>query len=616
MYPLSDAGKLAFQTKPWQVNMTISPISGSVLTVTDANLVMGSLTVDRYVSTTDALPVGTATAAQLSFTLDNANHDFDGVVFAGAKINLEFSAVGDDNVTYTIPMGKFTVDEAPRILRTISVVALDYMCQFDIIPDITFSGKRVYQLVRECAEQALGAPHATVIYDDENLTSLPNANYQIIEAPEKANELTARQILQYCCQIMGVNAQIDREGKLYLAKYLATSLATYDETKRYSSDIREEISVTGVSVTSVNGDTNLTGTEGYVLEVKDNPLIQTDPSDIDLSYLTSITFCPYSAVVMPMPWAFPMDFMTFVKNEVNYPVYVTKMTQTVNANTAFEGVGLSAVRKGYATIDPLTAREQQILREIRTRSSEQVTLAEQNAINFSTIIGNALGLYNTTVEEDGATYYYFHDQETLEDSTIIYTFTAQGFGIATHWGGSHSDTTWQWGVSVMDASTSAIFTYLNAHQITADQIDTSTLNASMISITNGQFANANINDMINTQMADTITSAENSADTLASYANQLFIGDLHEILPSKYSAQTMGVAIGKTTNGNFIPSAIFAPSKLSFCDSGGHEVAWISSAQLHINDAEIMSSLKMGGYRWVIESDGEVILRWVGVSNG
>ena len=93
MYPLSDAGKLAFHTKPWQVNMTISPLSGSVLTVTDANLVMGSLTVDRYVSTTDALPVGTATAAQLSFTLDNANHDFDGVVFAGAKIHLEFRRV-------------------------------------------------------------------------------------------------------------------------------------------------------------------------------------------------------------------------------------------------------------------------------------------------------------------------------------------------------------------------------------------------------------------------------------------------------------------------------------------------------------------------------------------
>ena len=41
--------------------MTITPTSGGVLTVTDKNLVAGSLSVDRYVSTSDALPVGTAT---------------------------------------------------------------------------------------------------------------------------------------------------------------------------------------------------------------------------------------------------------------------------------------------------------------------------------------------------------------------------------------------------------------------------------------------------------------------------------------------------------------------------------------------------------------------------
>ena len=61
MYNLSEETKELFQSQSWKVDMTITPTSGEVLTVTDANLVAGSLSVDRYVSTSDALPVGTAT---------------------------------------------------------------------------------------------------------------------------------------------------------------------------------------------------------------------------------------------------------------------------------------------------------------------------------------------------------------------------------------------------------------------------------------------------------------------------------------------------------------------------------------------------------------------------
>lgn len=62
MYNLSEETKALFQSQSWKVDMTITPTSGEVLTVTDANLVMGTLTVDRYVSTGTELPVGTAAA--------------------------------------------------------------------------------------------------------------------------------------------------------------------------------------------------------------------------------------------------------------------------------------------------------------------------------------------------------------------------------------------------------------------------------------------------------------------------------------------------------------------------------------------------------------------------
>ena len=614
MYSLSQTVKDLFQSTPWGVEMTITPITGDQMTVTDANIVMGTLTVDRYVSTSEALPVGTATAGQLSFTLDNHASDFDGVVFAGAEIYARFYVWNGGNKAY-LPIGYFTIDEAPRILETVSITALDRMVQYDFVPnasDLIFPC-HVYELVRTLSEQALGGDAENCIYNNSGLPSLANANYQIPAAPDGIEEFTARQLLQFCCQIMGCNAQINRGNQLYLSTYNTTSLLSFDETQRYSSDIREQTSVTGISVTNAAGDTNLSGDEGYVLEIKDNPLIQTDPADIDLSGLIGITFCPFSAVTVPMPWMFPMDFVTFTKEQVGYPVYITKMTQSFNGNTAFEGAGLSSVQKGYATIDPLTVREQQILRDIRTRASEAVSAAEQNAISFSNIIANSLGLYDLSVTNpDGSTTFYFGDQETLEDSNVIYTFRANGFAWTSNWNGGSP--TWENGI---DANGNAILRLLTLYKLTAAQIEAGSITANEInlSVNDAIFGAQSVNDVIDANGTVTGAAAQAGANkaTLDSQKDYIRIGSL--------PGGGYGVAIGTVNNGNFVTGAKFVKNRLSFYDNSGNEVAWISDATLHINEAQIVESIKFGyGYKWVINSDssdtdsitgyGSVVLRW------
>ena len=608
MYSLTQTEKDLFQSKPWGVDMTITPTSGEVFTITDANLVLGTLTVDRYVSTNTELPIGTATAGQLSFTLDNANHDYDGVVFAGASIYLQFTVVDpSDGTTHYLPVGYFTVDEAPRILASVSIVALDAMVQFDVIPELT--------VAFPCTVEALVNDLATIagVTVGTTLTALPNYNYTIPSAPEQLQDLTARQLLQYCCQIMGVNAQIGRNGSLYLLEYSNTPSASFDETKRYSSDIREDITITGVSATSVGEDVAMTGVDGYVLEIKDNPLIQGDPADIltDLYYLCDpadpIVFAPYSAVVIPVPWYDPMDVLTFTKNGVGHTVFVTKIQQTINANTALEGTGVSETVKGYASIDPLTVREQQILRDIRTRAAEAVNEAEQNAISFSNIIANSLGLYDLSITNpDGSMTFYFGDAETLNDSNVIYTFRANGFAWTSDWNGGSP--TWENGI---DANGNAILRLLTLYKLTAAQIEAGSITANEInlSVNDAIFGAQSVNDVIdnNGTVTSTQATANQNASELAANKDYIRIGSLPD--------GTYGVAIGTVSGGNFVMGARFIKNRLSFYDASGNEVAWISSAQLHINNAEIMESLKMGGFRWVIETSGEVILRWVGVNN-
>ena len=629
MYSLTDHVKGLFQSLPWGVQMTITPTEGDPIAVTDENLVMGTLTVDRYVSTGTGLPVGTAAAGELSFTIENHEGEFDGVTFAGAEINLSFTVTdpSDDSV-YPLPFGIYTIDEAPRILATITITALDRMVQFDRsldgMTDLTIGQIRFsYPCSVDTMVQFLcvlcGVSRTSVIAD---LANLPNrTGYSINAAPEE--DYTARQMLGFCCQILGCNAQFDRLGNLRLLPYsTSTPSVSIDETVRFSSDLLEDITVTGVSVSSTDNNDSMTGEEGYVLEIKDNPLIQHDPDALNVDALVGLTFSPFSAEVIAMPWMDCMDSMIFSKNGENHTVYITKMTQTVNANTAIEGTGKSETRQGYASIDPLTVREQQILRNIRTRASEAVTEAEQNAINFAQIIGNALGLYdNSRQNADGSTSYYFSDRETLEDSSVIYTFNANGFAFTTT-GWNDGDPHFTYGVVNMAAGASAIFTFLQAHAIKGEWIEAGTIHSNNITISpNDEFSGGNtLSGIIESETASTTQTANENAAEINRQAQYIVIGELNGKV-SGITQSTTGIAIGQQDgSGNLVPYALFVKDRLSFFDDNQQEVAWISDAELHITRARITHSLSIGGYEIDANYDdannpGRLTIRWVGVKN-
>ncbi len=84
-----------------------------------------------------------------------------------------------------------------------------------------------------------------------------------------------------------------------------------------------------------------------------------------------------------------------------------------------------------------------------------------------------------------------------------------------------------------------------------------------------------------------------------------------------YGMPIYGVEIGQRNivGGveTFNKFARFTSDRLSFYDAGGSEVAYFSDSKLYISDAEIVNSLKMGGYKWVVKNNGGVTLVWEGV---
>lgn len=77
-----------------------------------------------------------------------------------------------------------------------------------------------------------------------------------------------------------------------------------------------------------------------------------------------------------------------------------------------------------------------------------------------------------------------------------------------------------------------------------------------------------------------------------------------------------GVEVGQTNTVDgvevFNKYARFTSDRLSFYDQNDTEVAYVSDRKLYIADVEVISSLKIGGFIDIVQSNGDVVEKWVG----
>lgn len=74
----------------------------------------------------------------------------------------------------------------------------------------------------------------------------------------------------------------------------------------------------------------------------------------------------------------------------------------------------------------------------------------------------------------------------------------------------------------------------------------------------------------------------------------------------------IGIEVGETTEGVFTKFARFTANRLSFYDQGDNEVAYIGNYKLYINNVEVNKSFKIGGFIDTVQTNGDVITKWVG----
>lgn len=423
MYPVSQTVAALFDAEQRQLlRITGVDKNRTPINITDADVILDSFSIDRYSCNGSRIEIGTAISSELRFRLDNADGRFDSIVFEGTELFVEIG-IADwtlENPTVTwIPCGYFTPDEQPRTRTIITLSALDRMMRFDAVaptltPWTTESGAIMTNELGEtlyfCADLVFPADVASIVDQicvrcgvelAESVSGMPNADLVIENMPQLQQDVTFRNMIQWCAGLMGSNAWMDWQGKLRFSWY---NDADYTSTmdRRYSSDLYEnDITITGVSYTDSENTVHNSGSAYYALDLSGNAFI----AELDDTMLSSALYSVYlkvrftkyrpcEASVIAAPWLYPMDRIIFRDaNNADHYAILTNVNFSINGTTEIKSIGETDQTASYAPPSGLTKAQTAALRRVLQASTDalesavdaatkQITGAENSNVKF------------------------------------------------------------------------------------------------------------------------------------------------------------------------------------------------------------------------------------------
>lgn len=458
---------------------------GSNDTVEDLDIY--TLQISEGTSNTSSFDLGAAIAQQLTLKLNNIDGRFDEHDFNGAVITAQVGLELLNGSVEWLDKGKFTAEPGEESGNSISVKAFDDMTKFDQPYSLS---KLAYPatlgtIVRDacsCCGVTLASDTAT--FDNDNF---------IVQNRPDDSALTFRQVLQWVGQIACKFFRIDRFGKLS-ARWYNTDLleATWarkedtiwtdiagnaildskgqeistvieiplkngnlniidandtDEILKISdlltgSTIQtDDVVITGIRVGEEDGDsaeetTHQYGSDGYVLEISGNKLIQDGSGATVAAYLgerlNGIQFRPMSISTPADPAREAGDLGLVIDAKKRYHktiftnVEYTAHTSQNLISGAEAPTRLSSTRYSQAT---------KVYKELRANLKKQKTEWDTAFDNLQEAMKTKNGLFPIhETMEDGSTILYFCDKPELSEATIVVKFSAAGWGMSTDGG--------------------------------------------------------------------------------------------------------------------------------------------------------------------------------------
>lgn len=423
--------KVRDRERSWDIKGTITPLTGTAVTIDKADLELGGLKCVESVIGSGKLTLGGGIMGDISATLINSTGKFNSVNLSGAKFVPEVRLEKTSGTFFDwIPLGVFNIDEVRDSVTSIGIKGFDNLVYFDRpFSDLSIT-------FPQTAKQLLGSICAQVGVAFKTST-FTNESYNIPAAP--VDEVTCREMLVYIGQLVGGWVRCDREGKLEVVSIRKPSNATKDfeitPSDRYSFKTDEPTVITGVTL-EVGDDVYLSGTDTYTIDLGPNPLFSASIQATLNNIKTKVNSLSYSAIEFEWVGDPAVQAGDIVKNtDRGGKVHYSFVGST---SYAFRGSGritcgsVSGITSKYINPTQRALKSVKLVSGQQAETNNKMDSLEQAVNSATNLLVNANGLFRHEV--DGVL--YFTAEPNLQTSQKVWTFGSEGFGFSsTGWQG-------------------------------------------------------------------------------------------------------------------------------------------------------------------------------------
>lgn len=398
--------------------------------------------INSATSSDSTFDVGSVVAAKLSLTIDNTDERFEDVDLTDARISTKIGLLVEDSFEY-VTKGIFYINSAQDSGDTIVIEAYDKILFLDL--PYAESTLAYPASIREILQDACEHCGLTL---DANLGT--GADY-IVNSKPATDSLTYRDVVSYCGKILGKYAYIAADNQKLKFTWYKKSDSPYEITEQ-STLTKNRLSMTitgarfGYTVTTVKegesepteeNKTAFVGTEGYVLTMEDNPLIQTEDMankvmNILKSSVVGTTIRVYSLSCLSDPTIEAGDSIKVTDRKGrSFESFVTNCTFTLCGNQELSLGAETETENQYQRF----SISDKIVSKANQNNQHLINDYNNEMQRLTDLMMGSFGIYKTEEKQkDGSTIFYLHDKKTLKESTTIWKLTANAIAVSTDGG--------------------------------------------------------------------------------------------------------------------------------------------------------------------------------------
>lgn len=455
--------------------------SGTVLKIDNSDLWQNGMKLDTATSSSNSFDLGAIITGQLTLTLNNidekfSDYDFTDCTATNVKVGLKLP----DGTTESLSYGKFYLNEAKYNGSIITLTFYDSIYKFDQpYSKSSLSYPATLRQIVQDACSVCGVTQGTFTFDQDD--------FVVQERPDDSS-ITFRQVLQWVGQIACYYFYADSQGRLSMKWYDlsafedADNIFLEDSDGNFVLDAQEDkiftfvengtiypgttmphhniasfvslntglddVVITGIKVIQeVDGESGgkeeisyQSGNDGYVLAVSKNKLIQGDSGNTIASLLGTkiigMRFRTFSASGLSDPTIEAGDPVVLIDRKGNS--YQSYITNNVFQPGAYQSTSLGAetpARKSATRYSQISQVYVDYRKELQKERDER----EQALDELGEQIKGSGGLFTTIeTQADGSKKYFMHNKPVLSESDIIWSMTAEAWGVSTDGGKTYN----------------------------------------------------------------------------------------------------------------------------------------------------------------------------------